>query len=182
MKGREVVKEMGRRISGKLLLALVLSLSLFPVFPANGEEIPDPSADPHSHFRNPASCPRCHIYLKSGREPGRFLPETDTFCLDCHSLEGLGLTHPIAIRPGDGHRRMRVPADLPLDSEGKMFCLTCHMAHAPFLSSTRAFASQKAANPGAPAGTKPVYRTYFARRSDPDRGFVLLCEECHGKR
>lgn len=180
MKGREVVKEMGGRISGKLLLGLVLSLSLFPVFPANGEEFSDSSADPHSHFQNPANCPRCHIYRESEREPGRFLRDADTFCLDCHSLEGLGISHPRAIRPGDGHRRTSVPTDLPLDSEGKLLCLTCHKAHGPFLSATRAFASQKAANPGAPAGTKPVYRTYFVRRSDPARGFVLLCEECHG--
>lgn len=181
MRGREVVKEMGGKISGTLLLALVLSLSLFPVFPANGEGFSDPSADPHSHFRNPASCPRCHSYRESEREPGRFLPGADTFCLDCHSLEGLGISHPRAIRPVDGHRRMSVPTDLPLDSEGRILCLTCHKAHGPFLSATRAFASQKAANPGAPAGTKPVYRTYFVRRSDPVRGFVLLCEECHGR-
>jgi len=182
MKGREVVKEMGGRTKGKLLLTVVLSLSLFPVPPANGEGFLDPSADPHSHFQNPESCPRCHSYRESKREPGRFLPGTDTFCLDCHSFEGLGITHPRAIRPGDGQRRMSVPTDLPLDDEGKIFCLTCHKAHGPFLSTTRAFASQESANPGAPAGTKPVYRTYFVRRSDPVQGFVLLCEECHGKR
>lgn len=182
MTGREVVREMGRRTSGKLLLALVLSLPLFPVLAVSGEEFSDPSADPHSYFQDPASCPLCHGRRDPGREPGRFLPGADTLCLDCHSPEGLGMTHPRAIRPGDEHRRMRVPTDLPLDGEGKIFCLTCHRAHGPFLSPTRAFASQKAANPDAPAGTKPAYRTYFARRSDPVRGFAPLCEGCHGKR
>jgi hypothetical protein len=160
---------------------LVLSLTLFPVPPVNGEVLSDTSDDPHSHFMDPASCPQCHIYRGSKPEKGRFPPGTDAFCLDCHSLEGLGITHPIAIRPGGGRSQMRVPADLPLDSEGKIFCLTCHNAHGPFLSSTRAFASQKAADPAAPAGSKPTYRTYFVRRSDPVRGFAPLCEGCHGK-
>jgi hypothetical protein len=181
MKGREVFYDMGGRTKGTLLLALVLSLSLFPVLPVNGEGISDTSDDPHSHFMDPESCPQCHVYRGSKPEKGRFLPGTDTFCLGCHSLEGLGITHPIAIRPGGGRNSMRVPADLPLDIEGKIFCLTCHNAHGPFLSSTRAFASQKAADPAAPSGSKPAYRTYFARRSDPVRGFEPLCEGCHGK-
>ena len=181
MKCREVFRDMGGRTKGTLLLVLVLSLSLFPVPPVNGEGLSDTPDDPHSHFMDPKSCPQCHVYRGSKPEIGRFLPGTDTFCLDCHSLEGLGITHPIAIRPGDARSRMRVPADLPLDSEGKIFCLTCHNAHGPFLSSTRAFASQKAADQGAPAGSKPAYRTYFARRSDPVRGFAPLCEGCHGK-
>ena len=76
---------------------------------------------------------------------------------------------------------MKVPDDFRLDIEGRIFCLTCHRAHGPFLSPTRAYAAQEPANRGAPAGTKPVYRTYYTRRSDPGRGFVVLCEGCHGK-
>lgn len=182
MKCREVVHDMEGRTIGTLLLVLVLSLPLYPVPPVSGEGVSAIPDDPHSHFMDPESCPKCHVYRGSRPEKGRFLPGTDTFCMECHSLEGLGITHPIAIRPGNGRRRMRVPADLPLDGEGKIFCLTCHYAHGPFLSSTRAFASQKAADTGAPAGSKPAYRTYFARRSDPVRGFAPLCEGCHGKR
>src|SRR4030042_939855 len=65
--------------------------------------------------------------------------------------------------------------------EGRIFGLPCHNAHGPFLSPTRAYAAQEPANRGAPAGTKPVYRTYYTRRSDPGRGFGVLCEGCHGK-
>jgi len=85
------------------------------------------------------------------------------------------------IRPADKAYGRKVPDDFRLDIEGRIFCLTCHKAHGPFLSPTRAYAAQKPANPGAPAGTKPAYRTYYTRRSDPERGFVVLCEACHGK-
>ena len=182
MTGREVGWEMAGRKTEKLLLALLLLLLLFPVSPASGEGSEDPALKPHAYFQNSATCPRCHVTVKSVLEPDRFLPEADAFCLGCHSIDELGITHPQNVRPGGETYRMAVPKDLRLDSQGRMLCLTCHNAHGPFLSPTRAFAAQKAANPGAPAGTKPVYRTYFARRSDPVRGFVLLCEECHGKR
>lgn len=171
---------MAGKASRRLLLALVFSLSLFPVSPANAEGIAGSAADPHSYFRNTASCRRCHVYRQSVLEPDRFVAEADAFCLGCHSLVGLGVTHPRNLQPKALARP--VPEDLRLDSEGKLFCLTCHNAHGPFLSPTRAYADQKAANPDAPAGTKPAYRTYFARRSDPVRGFVTLCEGCHGKR
>jgi len=182
MTGREVGKEMAGRACRRLLLALALSLALLSVPPAGGEELLGPAADPHSHFRNPESCRQCHVFDKSALEPDRFIPGADAFCLGCHSAEGLGVTHSRNIRPTDHPSGMTVPNDLRLDAEGRMFCLTCHNAHGPFLSPTRAFAAQGPANPGAPAGTRPAFRTYFARRSDPVRGFVPLCEGCHGKR
>lgn len=182
MKCREVVVGKPGKIFGRFLLALVVSLSLFSGFLEAEEGLSGTAADPHSHFRNPDGCRSCHAYRQSVLEPDRFVPGTDSLCLGCHSLEGLGITHPRNVRPGDAHHQMAVPKDLRLDSEGRMFCLTCHTAHGPFLSPTRAYAKQKASNPGAPAGTKPMYRTSFARRSDPVRGFVPLCEACHGKR
>ena len=172
---------MAGRAIGVLLLAFALSLALFPVPPA-AEEIPAASAaDPHSHFRNPASCSHCHVSPGSAPDPERFVPGADSFCLECHSLDGFGVTHPRHIRPADKAYGMKVPDDFRLDVEGRIFCLTCHNAHGPFLSPTRAYAAQKPANPDAPTGTKPAYRTYYTRRSDPGRGFMVLCEACHGK-
>ena len=183
MAGREVGKEMTGRASGRfLLLALFLAFWFIPAPPSAGEGFSGSAADPHSHFRAPGSCPECHAYRESVLEPYRFVPGTDAFCLGCHSVEGLGIIHPRNVRPSDHPSGMSVPNDLLLDAEGKIFCLTCHYAHGPFLSPKKAHATQEPANRDAPKGTVPAYRTYFARRSDPVKGFVPLCEGCHGKR
>lgn len=171
---------MGRE-TGRFLLSLLLLLSLLPVPLASGEGSEDRASNPHAHFRNSGACRRCHSSPEPVMEPGQILPEADEFCLGCHSTEGLGVSHPRNVRPGDKARRMTVPKDFRLDSQGRMICLTCHNAHGPFLSPTRAFDGQEAVNPDAPRSANPSYRTYFARRSDPVRGFEVLCEECHGK-
>lgn len=168
--------------TGRLLLAVLLALPMLAASSASGEESGDFRFNPHGHFRDTGTCRRCHVYAKSVMESGRFLPEADAFCLGCHSIEGLGESHPRGVRPGGKSFQMEVPKDFPLDSDGKMLCLTCHTAHGPFLSPTRAFAAQKAAAPEDSRGGTPAYRTYFARRSDPVRGFSVLCEECHGRR
>jgi hypothetical protein len=113
--------------------------------------------NPHAHFRNPDQCPKCH--LSPGPRPGagRFSPEADTVCLECHAKESMGRSHPVNVRPEEKYRKMKVPADLPLDNDGRIMCLTCHTAHGPYVS-------------------------YFLRRSSPDRGFEVLCEACHGIR
>ena len=182
MRSREVGRELAESVSRNLLLAILLSLFLPGNLPAAGEGAPGAFAGPHSHFRDPAGCNRCHVYRESGLDPDRFIPEVDAFCLGCHSLEGLGVTHPRNVRPGDDPHRMAVPEEFRLTSEGRLFCLTCHSAHGPFLSPSRAYATQEAEHPGPLPGTKRAFRTYFVRRSDPVRGFATLCEGCHGTR
>jgi predicted CXXCH cytochrome family protein len=113
--------------------------------------------NPHEHFRNPDLCPKCHLSPGSLPGSGRFSTETDTVCLGCHTMEGMGRSHPVNVHPEEKYRKMEVPADLRLDAEGRLMCLTCHTAHGPYVS-------------------------YFLRRSSPDGGFEVLCESCHGKR
>jgi predicted CXXCH cytochrome family protein len=113
--------------------------------------------NPHAYFLNPDQCRKCHLYEGSQMAPGRISTGTDKVCLECHAKQSMGHTHPVNVRPEDKYRKMKVPADLRLDDDGRITCLTCHTAHGQYVS-------------------------YFLRRSSPDRGFEVLCEACHGKR
>ncbi|MBP2679735.1 MAG: hypothetical protein H6Q82_2800 [Deltaproteobacteria bacterium] len=149
------MKIRGNRIRAGLLAALAGALWLAPpaLVASNGSG----RGDPHAHFRNPDQCPKCHLSTGSQPAPGRFSTGADTVCLDCHTKGNMGRSHPVNVRPEEKYRKMKVPADLPLDDDGRIMCLTCHTAHGRYVS-------------------------YFLRRSSPDVGFEVLCDACHGKR
>lgn len=148
------MKIRGVRIPAGLLAALAGALCFAPALVASDGS---PRGNPHAHFRNPDQCPTCHLSPGSRPGPGRFSTEADAACLGCHTKEGRGRSHPVNVRPDEKYRKMKVPADLRLDDDGRIMCLTCHTAHGSNAS-------------------------YFLRRSSPERGFDLLCEACHGKR
>jgi predicted CXXCH cytochrome family protein len=148
------MKTRGARIRAGLLAALAGVLCFAPALvSADGSR----RGNPHAHFRNPGMCPKCHLSPGSPPGPGRFSTGADSVCLGCHTTGSLGRSHPTNVLPEEKYRRMQVPADLRLDDDGRIMCLTCHTAHGPYVS-------------------------YFLRRSGPDRGFALLCEACHEKR
>jgi rRNA maturation protein Nop10 len=161
-----------RTFAGFLAAAAVLA------FPSPAGTAESPRGIPHSHFQAPDSCPRCHLAGSEGRpDPARFSPEADALCLECHRRESLGRTHPMNVRPADRYGKANVPADLRLADDGRMMCLTCHVAHGGYLSAVRAFPGQAPEEPG------PVdegrFRTFFLRRSDAERGAAPLCAACH---
>ena len=144
----------GVRIPAGWLPALAALLCFAPALAASDDY---PRGNPHAHFRNPDQCPKCHLSRGSPPEPGRFSTAADAVCLECHPRDSAGPSHPVNVRPEEKFGKMKVPADLRLDDDGRIMCLTCHTAHGPYVS-------------------------YFLRRSSPDRGFEVLCEACHGKR
>jgi predicted CXXCH cytochrome family protein len=150
------MKIRGVCIPAGLLATLAGVLCLAPALVASDHPQRE---NPHAHFRNPDQCPKCHLSPGSQPDPGRFSTEADAVCFECHTKEGMGRSHPANVRPEEKYRnrKMKVPADLRLDDDGRIMCLTCHTAHGPHVS-------------------------YFLRRSSPDRGFEVLCEACHGKR
>ncbi len=148
------MKIRGVCILAGLLAALTGVLCFAPALFASNESS---RGNPHAHFKNQDQCPKCHLSPDSQPAPDRFSTEADTACLECHAKESLGRSHPTNVRPEEKYRNMKVPADLRLDDDGRIMCLTCHTAHGQYVS-------------------------YFLRRSDPDRGFDVLCEACHGKR
>jgi predicted CXXCH cytochrome family protein len=148
------------KIRGVCILAGVLAALLTGVLcfaPALFASNEPRRGNPHAHFQNPDQCPKCHLSADSQLAPARFSTEADAVCLECHAKHSLGRSHPANVRPEEKHRDMKVPADLRLDDDGRIMCLTCHAAHGQYVS-------------------------YFLRRSGPDRGFDVLCEACHGKR
>jgi len=148
------MKIRGVRIPVGLLAALAGVLCCAPALIAsNGPQ----RGNPHAHFANPDLCPKCHLSPGSQPGPGRISTRADAVCLGCHKKESMGSSHPMNVRPDEKYRNMNVPADLPLDDDGRIMCLTCHTAHGAYVS-------------------------FFLRRSGPDGRFEVLCESCHGKR
>ncbi len=139
----------------------------------------DPNYNPHAHFRTDGTCPKCHLYSRGAPIPDRFTGDSIEFCFGCHSKESLGRSHPIGTRPRDRYWKMRVPAEFALDDDGRMMCLTCHNAHGPFVSTVKIFAIQEPENPDRLSGTPFYYRTHYLRRSDPVKGWAVLCDGCH---
>ena len=148
------MKIRGVRIPAGVLAALAGVLWCTPVLVASdGPQ----RGNPHAHFRNPDLCPKCHLSPGSQSGSGRISTDADAVCFGCHTKEGMGRSHPVNVRPEEKYRKMKVPADLKLDDDGRLMCLTCHTAHGPYVS-------------------------HFLRRSGPGGGFEVLCESCHGQR
>jgi hypothetical protein len=166
-----------RRTLARISLGVASVLAGFLPLVASGS----PPDNPHAYFEAPETCPRCHGISRGEIDPARFPTGADALCLECHRKENLGRTHPVSIRPADRHanRNRKIPADFPLDEEGRMMCLTCHTAHGPYLSSGRTFPTQAPEGPATGGGTR--YKTLYLRRSSPVRGFETLCDACHEK-
>lgn len=97
---------------------------------------------------HPAGCNTCHVPhdAKGARlwpsqpgtqtQKGTVLSTISALCYSCHDgtytpkgetfFENDGTSHPIDIKPSD---RVKIPADYPLDREGKLTCTTCHNPH-----------------------------------------------------
>lgn len=156
-----------------LLLAALLIL-LLPAYSAT----PLP-ANPHGYFKQPAQCPRCHLYTDSKLDHDRFSTSSVDFCLECHLAEERGRTHPIKVHARSKVREFKVPPEFRLGDGEHLICLSCHSAHGPYVSNIRTFAGQMPVE-GDAAGASPYYKTFFLRRSNPnDEGFEALCGGCH---
>ena len=161
-----------------VLSGFLLAVSLVPLrhaFPAD-----PPVPNPHTYFQQSPQCPKCHAYAGSKLVPDRFITASIDFCLDCHRIEARGMTHPLKVHPGGKFSGMKVPPEYRLGDGEHIVCLTCHMAHGPFLSAVRTFAAQAPEPPRGGTNGTPWYRTYYLRRSNPaGEEFEALCEGCH---
>lgn len=168
-----------RMVPARLPLPWVPFLAALPLlFCAVFSAASAPPQNPHGYFQQPAQCPKCHLYTGSKLDPARFSTSSVEFCLECHLEEERGRTHPVKVHPRAGARQAKIPPEFRMGEGEHLVCLTCHSAHGPYMSNTRAFAGQPPAV--ADGGQGPYYKTFFLRRTDPSgEGFEAMCGACH---
>ncbi len=73
-------------------------------------------------------CKSCHLSSSDPRDPGILVKDVMTLCNECHGFNKtsrMKLQHPVQVVPS-----MELPPNFPLDSSGRMTCITCHDPHA----------------------------------------------------
>lgn len=163
------------------MLPVLVAAGMLPLLsPALGAVPFDPAYNPHASFRDPSGCHRCHPVVGGKTVSDRLRPGSVDFCVGCHANGSLGrLSHPVGGRPRDAYKAMRIPDEFRLDDDGRLTCLSCHSAHGPRVAAVKAYASQEPENPDAPRDAPRYYKTRYLRRTDPARGYAVLCYACH---
>jgi len=161
--------------AGRGFLVLILVALALTQLPA-GSPLPP---NPHLPMSASGACAGCHAYYGGTLDPREFVVAIPEKCWVCHSKKDLGRSHPIGVDPNHSTAQVEIPADLPLE-DGKVSCGTCHNPHMAFLSETRTFPAQEVSFLQVEAGKNIAwYKTFFLRKSDPDKGFEPLCRACH---
>lgn len=113
------------------------------------------------HSGGEVRCLDCHVSLPFENRPIRLHAGISALCLGCHGRfpcnpEGKEsyFSHPLDVVPD-----FEIPADMPLDSEKKIGCMTCHIFHYEKKESADLQPSLLRRTPG-----------------------IKLCFSCHGKR
>lgn len=160
------------------LQLLTLLLMLLPIYSAGA----DSNFNPHDFAELDAdasiACLGCHKTLptQDTHPNGQYLiPDMDDYvksatgmCTDCHGDDSS--SHIVGVSP-----EYRVPADLPLDGEQQITCLTCHYTHGS-LHSDSPMASVSFMD--RLFNRERLNKSYVLRRNNADGD---LCLACHGK-
>lgn len=140
---------------------------------------PDLPPNPHQGMNEEGSCSGCHSYYRDEIEPHEFIIDISENCMECHSSEKLGRSHPVGVRPADSRLEIEIPEELPLVNE-EVTCGTCHQPHGDWLSRNMAGPRQEPEIWVMEEEEEiPYYKTYYLRFSDPEEGFSSLCQMCH---
>ncbi len=132
--------------------------------------------DPHGFLREGKQCQRCHVGVPKRGAPRRtlqFQKDLVSLCLDCHWEKDVSALHPVDIRPG-----FRVPADLPLDDQGTITCVTCHDPHGSYEGEVPYVAESLSRRILSLLTGRSKYRTFYLRHPN-DSG--QLCLGCHDR-
>lgn len=106
----------------KVGISFLLLAGIFSSYPAIAS---------HSHDGNGMRCLECHVFLPFEGVPLLFHSDINSICSGCHAsyhsslkAENRGFSHPVSIVPS-----FKIPKDMPLDSEKRIGCMTCHVYH-----------------------------------------------------
>lgn len=144
------------------------------------------SEHPHSVNENvdPIGCQNCHINPPG---PGTHEPletKNKTFKLTDFKNDGVAMCTGCH-NPDDGHKiglklDFDVPADLPLDKNNTLSCLTCHYTHGR-LDSDRPQASHSFMDHL--MNSERLHKSFLLRRNNVDGELCLICHNPnHGKK
>ncbi len=135
--------------------------------------------NPHTISKNldtshPA-CLQCHKKtpdLLTGVSSQHTIPDMNNFihdetrmCTDCHGDNNAG--HIVGVSP-----EYSVPADLPLNHNNQVTCLTCHYTHGE-LSTDKPMASSSLLDLF--FNRERLYKSYILRRNNADGDLCLAC-------
>ena len=152
-----------------LLLFVYCIFNIIPVM-ANTLHISITELDTDSE-----SCMSCHktINKTSSKNSGKlilpdmseFITDGTTMCTNCHGEDSI--SHIVGITPD-----YSVPADLPLNSEKQITCLTCHYTHGD-LKSDKPTASSSFLD--LMFNRERLSKSYTLRRNNADGDLCLAC-------
>jgi hypothetical protein len=136
--------------------------------------------NPHQSMNEAGACAGCHAYYGGALDPHAFVVAIPEKCMECHSPDKLGRSHPIGVDPSLLPANIvQVPEELPLEN-GMVSCGSCHNPHMDYLSKTRAFDRAPAEFIQISDNVEiPWYKSLYLRKSDPIKGFEPLCLACH---
>ncbi len=112
-------------------------------------------SDSNPHNFTQSDCFSCHFTIptEGSTEPLRFTDTISNLCARCHDMSGI-ISHQVDIVPSN---RVNIPPDMPLDSRGRITCVTCHEIHGPYINPL--------------TGQK----TFFLRREVIGKSFCISC-------
>ena len=111
--------------------------------------------NPNPHAFSQSDCFSCHFTLpaEGSGEPLRFTDTITNLCARCHDMSGT-ISHQVDVAPSN---RVNIPPDMPLDSRGRLTCVTCHEIHEAYINPLTG------------------RRTYFLRRGVIGKSFCISC-------
>jgi hypothetical protein len=120
--------------------------------------VPASSGEPHDRLGD-IRCIDCHLYLPfRNMPPPPFRTDIAATCRQCHLGNDYGANDEVMLmHPIESTAPWPLPADMPLDAEGRMTCITCHYFH--------------------PRRTNFVARPEFMLRRPPGKTFCMNCHK-----